>query len=85
MSEVPSDIIDTAEKFTTAFYQGERGHSRDQFKNSVALMIQNERDRCASVAKHLPLGPFDTDHEAVRAAETQAVIAAAVLNVEWPL
>ncbi|RSC31232.1 hypothetical protein EGT36_21405 [Agrobacterium sp. FDAARGOS_525] len=83
MTEVPTDIIDTAEKFTTAFYQGERGHSRDQFKNSVAAMIDNERKRCTSIVRLLPLGPFQTVDEAVKAAETQVLIADAVEKAGW--
>lgn len=83
MTEVHSDIIYTAEKFTMAFYQGERGHCRDQFKNSVAAMIKNERERCASIVRLLPLGPFKTADDAVKAAETQALIADAVEKAGW--
>lgn len=83
MMEKPADILEVAERFTSAFYQGEPGHAREQFCNSVASMIQNERERCASVVRLLPLGPFKTADDAVKAAETQAVIADAVEKAGW--
>lgn len=83
MTDKPADIIEVAERFTVAFYQGEKGHAREQFRNSVASMIQNERERCASIVRLLPLGPFKTADDAVTAAQTQAVIADAVEKAGW--
>lgn len=83
MTEHQEDIREVAERFTTAFYQGEPGHAREQFCNSVASMIQNERERCASIVRLLPLGPFNTADDAVKAAETQAVIADAIEKAGW--
>lgn len=83
MTEKPADIIEVAEHFTVAFYQGEAGHAREQFRNSVASLVEDERKRCASIVKLLPLGPFKTADEAVKAAETQAVIADAVMKAGW--
>ncbi|UXS69178.1 hypothetical protein FY145_01145 [Agrobacterium tumefaciens] len=83
MTEKPTDIIEVAEHFTVAFYQGETGHAREQFRNSVASLIEDERKRCASVARLLPLGPFQTADDAVKASETQAVIADAVERAGW--
>lgn len=53
MTEVIEDVVENAERFTSAFYQGEPGHCREQFKRSLAAMLVQERARGLEIAAQI--------------------------------
>ncbi|QIB38144.1 hypothetical protein G3A56_09200 [Rhizobium oryzihabitans] len=75
--DIPQDIWDKAVAVTSVM---PASFGWRKITEAVAVALLAERSRCASIVKLLPLGPFKTADDAVKAAETQAVIADAVMK-----
>lgn len=78
--EIPQDLWDKAAAVTSVM---PASFGWRKITEAVARALLAERERCASIVKLLPLGPFKTADDAVKAAETQAGIADAVEKAGW--
>lgn len=78
--QIPQDIWEVAVSVTSTM-PGAFGWRK--ITMAVAIALLKERERCTSLVRLLPLGPFKTADEAVKAAETQAVIADALDRAGW--